>query len=81
MNKERKRIKKQVVFEKGELVLVKALRKSDWKKKICSKLLLLFDGPYEIENKEPKNSYILKDPQSDKIKGVYHISQLHKYYK
>lgn len=42
--------------------------------------MLPYDGPYEINTTDGTNSFELKYIDSDKIKGIYHITQLHPYY-
>lgn len=80
IKKKMKKIKKQTKFKKGDLVLVKALRIPDHKNNRCAKLQLPYEGPYEIDTDNGKNSYLLVEPNSNKIRGIFHISQIHKFW-
>lgn len=80
IKKKMKKIKKQTKFKKGDLVLVKALRIPDHKNNRCAKLQLPYEGPYEIDTENGKNSYLLVEPNSNKIRGIFHISQIHKFW-
>lgn len=80
IKKRMKSIRKQVTFEKGELVIVKALKVPSRREHRCAKLQLPFEGPYAIDNVDGVNSYILIDPITGKLRGNFHISQLYKFH-
>lgn len=77
--KQQEKIKKKVKFKKGDLVIVKALRTSDKNKQQCAKMKRIYEGPYKIENENAKNSYVLKDPESNEIRGIFNIEQVYKF--
>lgn len=79
IRKKQKKIKLPVKFKKGDLVILKALRVPNYKEKRCAKLTLPFEGPYMIETENGCNSYILKDIYTNKIRGVFHITQIFQY--
>lgn len=74
-----KRYNKPVTFNKGDLVLVKHLRVANRSKNICKKLLPYVEGPYEIINDNPINSYKLAYPGTSRIRGVFNIDQIYRY--
>lgn len=59
--------------------MVKALRVPNERRGICAKLQLPFVGPYMIDNEHGKNSYVLKDIETENIRGIWNIQQLYKY--
>ncbi|XP_072379302.1 uncharacterized protein [Diabrotica undecimpunctata] len=63
------RRRRPVTFQKGEKVLVRALR-----------LMPVFEGPYIIHNENGINSYVLRHVESEKIREIYNIHDVYKYH-
>lgn len=55
---------------------MKAENKSDASNKIIAKFLALYEGPYRIKERKAKNSFILENPQTKKVRGQIHASSL-----
>lgn len=79
ISKQNKKIKKRTKFNKGDLVIVKALQVADYRNNRCAKLQNPYEGPYKVENEEGENSYVLIDPDTNKIRGIFHISQIYRF--
>lgn len=75
-----KKIKNPTVFKKGDLVIVKALRVPNKGENKCARLQLPYEGPYLIENEQGVNSYILREQNNGKIRGIFNIEQIYKFY-
>lgn len=74
-----KQNKKKTKFEQGDLVIVRSLKVADTKNHKCAKLILPFKGPYEVLNEAPVNSYLVGDPVTKEVRGVYNIHDVYKY--
>lgn len=70
---------KHIKFKQGDWVILRALRVSNRHENRCAKLQLPFEGPYVVMTEKPLNSYMIKDPYTDKIRGVFHINDLYKF--
>lgn len=81
IKRQQKKIKRKTRFDRGELVLVKKLRVADKRNQLCAKLIEKYEGPYEIVNENPTNSYLLRNPQTKLIRGVFNIQDICKYEK
>lgn len=77
LKRKNKSIKNKVKFNKGDMVIVKSLRVPNPRKRISKKLLFPLEGPYIIENEHAVNSYILKDPLTNRIRGIFNITQIY----
>lgn len=77
--RENKKIKREVKFKAGDLVIVKRLRVSDNKNKICAKLLYPYEGPYIVNKVINDSTYQLKYTNSDMIRGKFHIEMIYPY--
>jgi RNase H-like domain found in reverse transcriptase/Reverse transcriptase (RNA-dependent DNA polymerase)/Integrase zinc binding domain/Aspartyl protease len=77
--RQKKKIQKTKTFKKGDLVLVRARRKTDWRKNQCEKFLLPFEGPYLIDTDNGINSYKLKELKTNKERGIFHINDLYEF--
>lgn len=76
---EKKKRKKNIVFKKGDLVLIRALRVSDIKNNICSKLLPALEGPFIVASENNINSYVLKYLDNERVRGIFHINDVFEY--
>ncbi|CAG9826171.1 unnamed protein product [Diabrotica balteata] len=63
------RKRRPVIFQKGDKVMVRALRVSNLQSGVCAKLMPVFEGPYIVNNEDGVNSYELKHMDSEKIRG------------
>lgn len=80
IKKKNAKMKKHVKFKKGDLVLIKTLRVANARENKCAKLILPYIGPYVIGNDNGVNSYTIIDPETGITRGIFHISQIYKYY-
>lgn len=78
---EKKKNRRTIKFQKGDLVLVRALRVSNMRNDICAKLLPPFEGPYIVASENNVNSYILKYIDNERIRGIYHINDIFEFRK
>lgn len=69
-----------VTFHVGENVLLKAnpIGKSIYNKAI--KCFRIYDGPYILQEKVGRNTFIVVDESKNKILGKYHAAFLRKYF-
>lgn len=80
IRKQESMYKKKVKFKRGDLVLVRKLRVSDRENQQCAKLQDKFEGPYEVANENPINSYLLKHPGTENVRGVFNIQDVYEYH-
>lgn len=73
------KIKKQTKFKLGELVIIKSLRTPEYKKKLCAKLKLPYEGPYKISKILGENTYELFDERRKILRGKFHINLIYPY--
>lgn len=66
-------------FKLGDLVTVKSLRRTDFKKKVCAKLQLPYEDPFQISRLLRENIYELYDPKRKLMKGKFHINLISPY--
>ena len=78
-NKYQKAIKKIISYEVGEKVLLKNRELPSTLEGITKTLLLLYTGPYLIVKNNNNNTYVLKDVNSNKVKGTYNQLSIKKY--
>lgn len=78
---EKKKRRKNIIFKKGDLVLIRALKVSDIKNDICAKLLPVVEGPFMIASENNVNSYVLKYKDSERVRGIFHINDIFEYIK
>ena len=72
--------KRQIIsYEVGEKALLKNRELPSTLEGITKKLLLLYTGPYQIIKNNNNNTYVLKDINSNKIKGTYNQLSIKKY--
>uniref|UniRef100_A0A0A9Y6A0 Integrase catalytic domain-containing protein n=1 Tax=Lygus hesperus TaxID=30085 RepID=A0A0A9Y6A0_LYGHE len=64
----------------GDEVLVKSLSVSSAPQGIYHKFLNKNEGPYKISKNFGNGSYQLNDPETNTVKGIYHVSHLKKYF-
>lgn len=67
-------------FELDELVLVKTNKLSNKFKKVTSKFLSIYVGPYKISRKINDVIYEVSEVKSGKVRGKFHVSNIKKYY-
>ncbi|WP_256468963.1 reverse transcriptase domain-containing protein [Wolbachia endosymbiont of Psylliodes chrysocephala] len=79
INKRKKKIRKRVTFNKGELVIIRAVRVHSRKNNMCTKLQLPFEGPYIVQTCNGINSYELVHPITGKIRGIFNVDQLYRF--
>lgn len=72
------KIKKKHVFKIGDLVIIKSLRVGLRSKDQCQKLQLPFEGPYLVSERN-ENSYLLRYPETNKIRGKFHLDMIYTY--
>ena len=77
---EAKKGKKEVTFNIGDLVLIKALRVPYRYKGLCMKLELPFEGPYIIVQRNSESSYTVASIKNGMIRGMFNIDKIFKYY-
>lgn len=75
---ENKKIKKQVQFNEGDLVVMRALRVANRAEGITEKLLLPFSGPFKIGQRWG-NTYELLFVDTDRVRGRFNIQMLYPY--
>lgn len=67
-------------FKVGEKVLIKALNVGSTVENRSAKFLRLFNGPFVLSDQVGKNTFLVKNPDRNKIIGKYHASSLRKFY-
>ena len=80
IKKETKKGRKEVQFNIGDLVLIKALRVPNRRKNLCMKLQLPFEGPYRVVQKNGENSYTVANIENGMIRGMFNIDKIFKYH-
>lgn len=78
VRRENRKVNKQTSFVIGDLVIIRALRVSNRIQGIAEKLLLPFQGPFEVRNRFG-DTYELVFPMTQRIRGRFHIQMLYKY--
>ena len=79
---ERKNLNRKITELKvNEEVLIKSHLKSSLDKKFSSKLGQIYIGPYIINDRKGDSLYLLSDPKTNESIGLYHISNLKKYFR
>lgn len=73
------KVKKQMIFKIGDRVIVKRLKVSDPKNKVCAKLCFPYEGPFIINKVLNENTYELKCVGSELIRGKFHVELLYPY--
>lgn len=79
LDRENKKRKKKKTFVKGDMVVIKRLKVSDYKHNICAKLQNPYEGPYVVENVLTENTYELKDLVNNLSRGKFHIELMYSY--
>ena len=51
-----------ITLEEEDYVLVKAINKSEWKRKILKNILQVYEGPYQIKKQVRPGTVILWNP-------------------
>jgi hypothetical protein len=77
---ERTRRRRPIKFQKGDKVLVKALRVSNLQNGICAKLMPIFEGPYRVNTENGVNSYELAHIETGNIRGIFNIHDIYQYH-
>lgn len=65
----------------GDWVLAKVISLSSKARKRMGKVASVFRGPYQITQRVGISAYELKDPDTDKIRGIFNIDRLRQYYR
>ncbi|KAL7295095.1 hypothetical protein TKK_0011563 [Trichogramma kaykai] len=65
-------------FATGDKVLIKCKNISDQENKVMAKFMQIYEGPYFVNEKRSKNTYILTDTQ-ERVKGQFHVNDLIRY--
>lgn len=73
-----KNIKNPISYEIGDLVIIKSLRVSNKKYKICAKLKLPYEGPYKVLKRTSHSTYEIGD-LNDNIRGKFHVEVIYPY--
>ena len=74
------RMHKLITFHEGEIVL---LRSNPVGKRIdntAKKLFRLYEGPYLLQRRKGRHTFIVYDPTKRKTIGKYHASAFRKFY-
>lgn len=69
-----------IEFQIGDLVKIRKLNKSDSGRNRTRKIELLYEGPYKVGARKFQNVYLLVNPETLEIKGVYNAIHLARYY-
>lgn len=77
--RENAKIKRGLKFDLGDYVIVKRLKVTDNRRGICAKLMYPYEGPYVISKIINLCTYELKYPNSELIRGKFHIELLFPY--
>jgi len=80
IKKETRKGRKEVRFNIGDLVLVKALRVPNRRRELCMKLQLPFEGPYMVVQRNGESSYTVANIETGMIRGMFSIDKIFKYY-
>lgn len=78
LRKINEKIKKRCKFKINDWVIVKSLRVGKRSADQCLKLQLPFEGPFIVDDVNG-DTYRLKYPISNKIRGKFHLDMLYKY--
>ena len=73
-----KNIKNPISYEIGDLVILKSLRVSDIKNKVCAKLKFPYEGPYKILQRISHSTYKIADLKNN-IRGKFHVEMIYPY--
>lgn len=73
------RIKKRTKFKLGDFVIIKSNRTPNYRKKLCAKLQLPYEGPYKISKILGENTYELFDERRNLLRGKFHINLMYPY--
>lgn len=75
-----RRISSEKSYQTGDLVLIKETNLSSKSRKISSKLLLPYRGPFKINRSISQYIYELVGETDTKVRGIYHVSRLKPYF-
>lgn len=67
-------------FHPGQKVLLKANNVSDAENRQIAKFFMVYEGPYEIQNRVAANTYILRDLETKRERGQFHANDLKPYH-
>lgn len=71
--------RKQTVFRVNDLVLLKKVRKSNYKKNIDKKLTSIFEGPYVVTDIIGVKVYKIADCKTLNTRGIFSVENLFPY--
>lgn len=77
--RENKKIKKHIVYKQGDRVVIKSMRVSNLDRNICAKFRYPYEGPYIVNRVLNDNTYELKQPNNENIRGKFHIEMIYPY--
>ncbi|XP_072384517.1 uncharacterized protein [Diabrotica undecimpunctata] len=77
---ERNRRRRSIIFQRGDKVLVRALRVSNLQNGLCAKLMPVFEGPYRVNTENKINSYELAHIKIGNIRGIFNIHDINRYH-
>ena len=67
-----------IKYEVGEKILIKNRQQPSGAEGIAKKLLLLYNGPFLISKDNQNNTYVIIEPNTNKIKGTYNQTEIKK---
>ena len=67
---------KLVTFKTGEKVLLRALNVGNREDNTAAKFFRLYNGPYILSEQVGKNTYIVTNPNTNRVIGKFHASSL-----
>ena len=69
-----------LTFQPGDLVLVRACNVANAAAGKVAKFLALYEGPYKIQRRVARNTYILSDVKTERERGQFHAMTLKPYH-
>lgn len=79
IKRENSKIQKHIQYKQGDLVIIKKLKFSNKKQKLCAKLMYPYEGPFCVHRVINNNTYELKHIGTNLIRGKFNIELIYPY--